>query len=125
MNWLTVACVVCVAFVVWTLRTDYLIDHEWPIPVAICSVLLLLILALVALLNLWQFTPHMAELAQLRQAAVRLECSASEDVMGKAADWNMTIQSRKVWNGRLLADPFIPNGWDTVSVIDIPRCVER
>jgi hypothetical protein len=70
----------------------------------------------------WSFAPDQARIAEVRAATARLQCAASEDILGKATDWNVTIQGKRVWNRRWIADPFIPDGWDTTSLIVIPEC---
>lgn len=70
----------------------------------------------------WNFAPTVARIEEVRSSVDRLGCAASEDVLGKATDWNTEIQAARLWNSRWLADPFYHDGWDTVATIIIPDC---
>jgi hypothetical protein len=120
MNWITVAFIVGVALLIWGLVVGYHGGGR-----AISGGLVAGTAALIGILaaiEVWGFQPKMAELAQVRSAVERLGCGASEDVIGKAADWNATIVGARIWNRRWLGDPFYNDGVDTVTTIVIPDC---
>ena len=58
---------------------------------------------------------------QLRSDMARITGAASEDVMGQATSWNQKIQSLRAYNSRWWGDPFIPDGWNRIAVLPIPR----
>lgn len=121
--WLVIFAVVCVVVFVWATRDgNYSDAAEFFGMGGILGLAITGLLGLVAVVNLWEFQPDMAKMRQVRLATERLGCLASEDVVGKAADWNQETESNKLWNRRWLADPFIPDGWDSVTVIVIPDC---
>lgn len=70
------------------------------------------------------FDANMRQLQQTREAVLTVDCrsySASQ-IFGRALEWNQSIAADKMWNGRWYADPFIPDGIDTVSLVVLPRC---
>ena len=58
---------------------------------------------------------------QLRSDIADIDGPASEDVVGQATVWNQKIRSMQAYNDRWWGDPFIPDEWDRVSVLPIPR----
>lgn len=98
------------------------LDSEGLIVIGVMMALVTFLASSVAVLAMLSFEPDMAALRETRDAAARLGCQASEDVLGKAVDWNQTMTSNRAWNERWIIDPFVPDGWDTVTVIEIPAC---
>jgi hypothetical protein len=41
--------------------------------------------------------------------------------LGQATSWNQTIRRMQAYNYRWWGDPFIPDGWNNISTIPIPR----
>lgn len=41
--------------------------------------------------------------------------------LGQATSWNQTIRRMQAYNQRWWGDPFIPDGWNNISTIPIPR----
>ena len=60
-----------------------------------------------------------ADVASLRESAARVDLQTSEDIYGKVADFNRELARIQWANRRWWEDPFIPDEWDTVSVIPI------
>jgi hypothetical protein len=89
---------------------------------AIVLLLLWLITGVVAGINRLGFEAEQLAAHEIRTSVERLGCTASEDVIGSAVQWNRTVATTKFWNRRWIADPLIPDGWDTVSVVNVPRC---
>ncbi len=58
---------------------------------------------------------------QLRSDIADIAGVASEDVVGQATSWNQTIRSMQAYNDSWWGDPFIPDEWDSVSPLPIPR----
>lgn len=84
----------------------------------------LLIACFVVVANQVSFPSDMAGLSQLRQGVASVDCrsySASQ-IFGKAVEANQQIATSRYWNSRWYADPFYPDGWDTVTVLTIPTC---
>lgn len=109
----------------WAVRRDS--DGVF-IPLWVIAAILLLIACIVAAVNWWSFAPTMTRLAQTRAAIARLPCAATysgSQIYGEALQWNKDRASLQLWNHRWLIDPFIPDGWDTVTTIVIPECPER
>lgn len=61
------------------------------------------------------------EIEQLRSDMAGVTGEASEDVLGQATTWNQTIRRMQAYNARWWGDPFIPDDWDDVAVLPIPR----
>lgn len=80
--------------------------------------------SLFALLNLADFRPRMAAIAQVRQAVATVDCKSfsASQILGQALDVNQEIVSSRAWNQRFLTDGFIADGWDTVSFVVLPTC---
>jgi len=118
---LAIGLIVIVAIVVWASNSR----SEWTDiagPVALILVVVWLACAIAAIVNQMGFRPAMSKMAQVRSSVARLGCSASEDVIGAATDWNAETESNRIWNGRFITDPFYHDGWDTVTTIVIPEC---
>src|SRR5229473_3277911 len=110
MNWLTLLTVVALVF--------YL-------GVALVGGVLACIMWVVVGANYYSFAPEMARMQETRSAVARLPCVSSfsaSKVYGDAVEWNQEVRSQQIWNHRILGDPFIPDGWDTVTTITIPAC---
>lgn len=123
MNWIWIGAALCVVgflVLLWWYRDSY--GGEAAFTVWVVAVLLIGLSGVFASCAAWDFAPAMRSAGQVRHAVEALGCTGSEDVLGSAAEFNATVESNKLWNTRWLADPFIPDGWDTVSVIDIPLC---
>jgi len=96
--------------------------------VGVGSIMVLVVCAVLLFASgviVWDFAPAMKRLQETRAAVAVLPCESSfsaSKVYGDAVEWNQEVQSNRVWNSRWLADPFIADGWDTVTVITIPSC---
>ena len=63
----------------------------------------------------------LARIRALRDAANQVDLNRSEDIYGKVADFNIELASLQ-WQNRLWwSDPFIPDGWDTVTAIPVHK----
>ena len=59
---------------------------------------------------------------QVRADMVQIGCTAAEDAVGIAIETNRTIKSNRYWAHNWLTGLAIPNGWDDITVIEIPDC---
>lgn len=59
------------------------------------------------------------QIEQLRADLDGVSGAASEDVLGQATEWNQRIRRMQAYNSRWWADPFIPDAWDRVRLIDV------
>ena len=58
---------------------------------------------------------------QLRSDITGIEEPASEDVVGQATAWNQRIRSMQAYNDQWWGDPFIPDQWDSIDQLPIPK----
>ncbi len=58
---------------------------------------------------------------QLRSDMNRIESPISEDVIGQATKWNQKIRIMQAYNKRWWGDPFIPDSWNSVPLLPIPK----
>jgi hypothetical protein len=126
MNWLTIMLIAGVVILLIGLFTEVDI-HEAVVVTAAFMVGLSLLGLGIAGLSVWDFAPSMARMQEVRSAVERLPCTSSfsaSKIYGDAVDWNQEVRSNRLWNQRWVTDPFIADGWDTVSVIIIPSCKE-
>jgi hypothetical protein len=121
MNWIVIAILIGAGVTIWGVSADRW-HGEGRILTGLIIGSLAALVGIAAVIEWWGFQPKMAELAQIRSAVERLGCGASEDVIGKAADWNATIVNARIWNRRWLGDPFYNDGIDTVTTVVIPEC---
>lgn len=61
---------------------------------------------------------------QLRSDMTSINGPASEDVIGQATSWNQKIQTLRAYNTRVWAAPFIPDDWNHINLLPIPKGVE-
>jgi len=119
------ALLVVVAFAIYRITQDRW--NAWEVVgwfglfVALIGATILVIAGAVAIANQATITGDLAQIAQLRAAAHDVDLSASEDVAGKVADFNVTLASTKWWNKTWLGDPFIHDAYDTISYIPMRR----
>ena len=62
------------------------------------------------------------EIEQVRVDVARVGCSAAEDAVGLVIAINRSIKSNQFWAHHWLTGLAIPNGWDEITVIEIPDC---
>lgn len=67
------------------------------------------------------FPGDLAEIEQLRRDVQRVDAKNAEDVFGLAAKANQRIISNQAYNRLWWSDVFIPDGWDAIEVIEIPK----
>ena len=59
---------------------------------------------------------------RVRIDVARIGCSAAEDAVGLAIETNRLIATERFWAHHWLTGLAIPNGWDDITVIEIPDC---
>jgi len=58
---------------------------------------------------------------QLRTDIHNLTGKSSEDAIGQATQWNQRIRSMQAYNAQWWGDPFIPDAWDAIAPLPIPK----
>lgn len=116
-------CVVLVCAVVsaWAMQADWNGLSAASFTVAVCAAGLLGLCAFVATMEKVYIGQALADAASLRESAALVDPDKSEDVFGKVADFNRDLAQKKWSNRTWWEGPFIPDEWDTVSVIPIRR----
>ncbi len=91
------------------------------VAIAIAIVLLCIPAAVIRLSYEVAFVGAGSAVEQLRSDIGDIDGLACEDVVGQATTWNQTIRSMQAYNDSWWGDPFIPDEWDSVSLLPIPR----
>ena len=63
----------------------------------------------------------LAEIESLRANASIVQPQEAEDVIGQVTQWNQTIASKQRYNRVWWSAWLIPNAWDDIRPIEIPR----
>ena len=58
---------------------------------------------------------------QLRSDINNISGMSSEDVVGQATQWNQRIRTMQAYNATWWGAPFIPDEWDSVEVLPVPK----
>ena len=88
---------------------------------AIILGVLLLAAAIAMCANYYDFMASSASLEALRVDAANLSEPASEDVIGQITAFNQRIAAMQRLNGSPFVCLFIPNGWDALRPIPVPK----
>ena|GEM_PF-6766617 len=91
------------------------------VAIAIAIVLLCIPIAVIRISYEIAFVGAGPAIEQLRSDIAGISGKASEDVIGQATAWNQTIRSMQAYNDRWWGNPFIPDEWDEVELLPIPR----
>jgi hypothetical protein len=96
------------------------------IDVAIVPALVALIIGAVviptAVVSNWMtYTSAAVEIEQLRTDMQNVSAQRSEDVVGQATGWNQAIMRHRRWNRVPVVCLVIPNGWDHIEPIGMPK----
>ncbi|MBN2296563.1 MAG: hypothetical protein JXM70_29310 [Pirellulales bacterium] len=91
------------------------------VAIAIAFVLLCIPMTVIRLSYEIAFVGASPAIEQLRSDLTDIAGIASEDVVGQATAWNQKIRSMQAYNGMWWGDPFIPDQWDSVVELPIPR----
>lgn len=83
-------------------------------------VLFVLVSGLIIGANNMEMPGALSQIEQLRADMMHVSKN-SEDIIGQAADWNQTIKSKQAYNKIWWSKMYIPNAWDEVEPIAIPR----
>lgn len=95
---------------------------EFLIVVSITIATMLLITYItVAIANQINTPMDIARIEQLRKDMENIKSSNSEDVIGQATQQNQIIVEKQIWNKTLFGDFLVPDVWDTVKLIEIPK----
>lgn len=89
--------------------------------VFVAAFMLTLFLALGAAANYATYVSQEAAITQLRKDVQRVNVAQSEDVIGQVTHANQTIARFQRWNRVLVIQWIIPNGWDRLQPIEIPK----
>lgn len=91
--------------------------------VTVCLVasLLLVIYSMGAIVNKLTVGGDIAKIEQLRSDAQKVHTGNNEDVVGQVTQWNQEIRNNQWYNSRWWAALLIPNEWDAVKPIEIPK----
>jgi len=89
--------------------------------VPIVAVCVLLVVGIVAICNRIEFGPQISEIESLRANAANVDPQQAEDVIGQVVEINRTIASNRAWNKVPFICILVPNGWDKVEPIPVPK----
>lgn len=67
------------------------------------------------------FPADVAKIEAVREAVKDVSNNESEDIFGQAVDINKRISEKIAYNKMWWANPFIPDGWQSIKPIDIKR----
>ena len=118
--WIVITLVLGIGLCWWAVNAGY--DTELRGLAGVVLIVASVFCFVFAGVNRYDFNPMVARVEAVRSAVDRLGCKASEDVVGQATVINAELASKKLWNKRWIADPFIPDGIDLVLPIYIPEC---
>ncbi len=62
------------------------------------------------------------EIQQMRADVAKVGCIAAEAAIGLVIEKNRLIKNTKFWAHHWLAGLIVPNGWDNITLIEIPDC---
>lgn len=118
----TVILVVLVALFLFAVKNSYNegIEGLLVMTIIVMTVVLLCMVAS-SISEHVSFGPTVSKIEQLRKDVERVDSKNAEDVYGQATAMNQAIVEYKTKNKMFLFDQFIPDGWDSVKVIDIPE----
>lgn len=87
-----------------------------------CVAALVLLFAAVAFLIEQTSLPgDLAQIEQLRADSKDLDPTQAEDVIGQITMWNQSIRQKQTLNDQWWAAIIIPDEWDDVKLIPVPR----
>jgi hypothetical protein len=69
----------------------------------------------------YNFPAELADIEQLRKDAAEVDGRASEDVIGQVTQVNRRIATLQQQNKMLLYAWAVPDGWDKVEMIPVPK----
>lgn len=67
------------------------------------------------------FPGEVAEIEQIRSDSTHLNPATAEDVVGQITAWNQHIRSKKAYNNLWWSGWAIPDGWDDIQYIPVPK----
>lgn len=68
-----------------------------------------------------EYVQTSAQVEQLRVDVISVDVAESEDVVGQVTQFNQKISAMRRWNDVPVISLFVPNGWDTLAFIELPR----
>lgn len=110
------------------MKRDGIFLDEWNTPrigwgvSAVLGVIFSVLYVLCGVISHIDLPAQRAGIEQVRIDVARTGCSAAEDAIGLAIEQNRTIKSYRYWAHHWLTGLAIPNGWDDITVIEIPDC---
>jgi hypothetical protein len=79
------------------------------------------VVAIVAAVKQAEYMSAVPMIERLRVDSLGIAPAASEDVLGQITAWNQTIATMQRWNRVPALCLFVPNGWDAVEYIPVPK----
>lgn len=67
------------------------------------------------------FPAEVAEIESLRVNAANVDPQQAEDVIGQVVEVNRKIAANRAWNKVPILSISVPNGWDNVEPIPVPK----
>jgi len=89
--------------------------------VIIGAIIVFLIFPITWVVNESGFPAQAARIEQLRHDAAHVDPLQAEDVIGQVTETNQSIVSSQQWNRVWLVGLVIPDGWDAIELIPVPR----
>jgi len=83
--------------------------------VVCCIVLFMLAIPI----NYADFITQQTAIEQLRKDSKKVDINSNEDVMGQVTQYNQDIKANQRWNTIPIICLTVPNGWDTIELIEI------
>lgn len=92
------------------------------IAIIILGILLIVIptFGLIGCTNYVGVEATISKIEQLRSDSAHVDPAQAEDVIGQVTEWNQIISSNKYWNSTAWGF-LIPDEWDRVELIPVPR----
>jgi len=64
---------------------------------------------------------NIMKIEQLREDVKKVNPAEAEDVIGQITEWNQKIKSTKYYNSIPIIELYIPDYWEDVKLIEIPK----
>lgn len=81
----------------------------------------LLLFAIASIGSRITFPADVADIESLRASAANVDPQQAEDVIGQVVEVNRSIAANRAWNKVPIISITVPNGWDNVEPIPVPK----
>lgn len=88
---------------------------------ALAALIGVLVCGIVSVGNRLEFPMKAAEIEQLRRDSANVISTGAEDVIGQVTQANQDIVSNHACNRTWYCDVLIPDAWDDIRVIEVPK----